>query len=162
MKSGLRPFAVVALTLGLVMATASSASAAPIWQTGTKLSSVPSFATMPGDVWPIEGAMYGDAAHGCPSGATVTSAALREDGDYIYVRDDCADGRSSVARFQAWQGSDFETRVCRNSSGNGTWVRCNFDWPEKVTACFTAGVYNADTGFLKYDVNFGMELCGLY
>lgn len=160
MGSGRRPFAVVMLALGLVMATASNAYAATIWQTGTKLSSTPSFALMPGDVWIAEAAMYGEDAHGCTSGATVSTAALREDGDYIYVRDDCADGRSAVARFKPMNSSVTDTRICRNSSGKGTWVRCDFNWPENIDACFAAGVYNGDTGFLRFDENLDAMLCG--
>ena len=81
---------------------------------------------------------------------------------YIYVKDTCPDGRSAVARFTPIENANFDTRICRNSSGNGTWVRCNFDWPEHVTACFQGGVYNADTGFLKFDVSWEAGACGLF
>lgn len=156
----IRTFGVVVLTALLVSLNTTEATAASaIWQKGVKLSEVPHFALMD-DAWPIDGAMYGEDAKGCHSGATVSSAVVKRVGDYIYVKDTCGDGRSAIARMKAMNDDSISPRICRNSSGQGTWVRCNFNWPESTDYCFAAGVYDGDTGFFRLDHWIGAELCG--
>lgn len=154
-----RAFGVSVVTLVLVMLTSTSAWAATTWKTGVA-SGPPRFGT--NHTVSVDAAMYGSAAKGCHSGATVAIGALEGKGDYIWVKDTCADGRSAVARFKPVEGSTGETatRICRNNRGVGKWAKCNFDWPEHTTACLHAGVYDGDTGFLKFDVNWQASQCG--
>ncbi|KAB1903172.1 hypothetical protein [Micromonospora sp. AMSO31t] len=73
---------------------------------------------------------------GLPSGQCMTASAsygstqvcIEYSGDYVYVRDGLADGRSAMARIDSELGLAY--RYCRNTQGAGTWVRCNFDWSE--------------------------------
>lgn len=160
-----RIFAVLTVVFGLMIATSHSAHASEtIWQTGTELSGSPGFASMDGQLWTVEAAMYGDAAKGCYSGASVSAGVLREVGDYIYVKDMCRDGRSAVVRLRPYGGDNRATRICRNPHGVDTWARCNFDWPENEDWCLAAGVYDPDPYFLKFDVSATRdslgELCG--
>lgn len=152
-------FGMSAAALALVLLASTSAWAATTWQTG-----VASGSPVVGTNYTIsvDAAMYGSAASGCHSGATVAIGALEGKGDYIWVKDTCKDHRSAVARFKPVEGSAGKTatRICRNTRGAGKWVKCNFNWPEHTTACLNAGVYNGNTGFLKFDQNFEASLCG--
>ncbi|GAA4260809.1 hypothetical protein [Dactylosporangium darangshiense] len=58
-----------------------------------------------------------------------TIVCIDYDGDYVYVKDNKADGQSAMARIDSDRG-DVLTRYCRNTHGNGTWARCNFNWSE--------------------------------
>lgn len=93
-----------------------------------------------------------------PSGVPCTSASdhnhnttvcVGYDGDYVYVKDRSADTHSALAEIisDAWE-SDVTFRVCRNSRGANTWVRCNFNWPEDGEKSVAGGYlpyYSGDT-----------------
>lgn len=83
---------------------------------------------------------------GCPNnqGAIV---AVESTGDAVWVKDDCGDGKSGVAKVIVGSNS----LICRNHHGAGTWARCDWDWPEAGTKELVAGVYNANTGALDWE-----------
>jgi len=70
-----------------------------------------------------------------PNGACADTSAsnshvtvcYQADGDYLYVKDGEADGRSAYGFF-TWGGDGRDE--CRNPYGAGTWVRCNYDLVE--------------------------------
>jgi uncharacterized protein (DUF2237 family) len=62
-----------------------------------------------------------------PSDYASTRVCVVYDGDYIYVRDGKVDDLSAISFLQSENGSG---RICRNTKGSGSWVRCNFDWAE--------------------------------
>jgi hypothetical protein len=73
-------------------------------------------------------------------------ACWKEPGDYWYVADIRADGRSVGAVWEdAYPGGDFLRRqgICRNPYGYGTWARCNKDYWELDTIYFTAAQLDA-------------------
>jgi hypothetical protein len=151
---GRRSWAVIGaagLTLATWTVAVPSAQAATTWQSGVKVGT-PSLISWPGVV-PIVDSYNGTAK--CDYG-TDASAAIKLVGDYMYVRDDCADGRSAVGMVSYAQGGETVKRICRNAHGNNTWARCNFDWPESAVKQFTAGVYNGSTGYLSWD--FGRSI----
>lgn len=136
--------------IGALTLTASSLAVAPgahadtVWQVGVEVSNP---GTTDGEVnsFPEDG-------YPCDSGGSVeATAAVKLAGDYIFVKDTCKDGRSAIARITGQEDGHFHTRICRNKLGKGTWVRCNFDWPEKPMKYLAAGVYNADTGYMHVD-----------
>jgi hypothetical protein len=55
---------------------------------------------------------------------------FREDGEWIYVRDKKADGRSAYGEI------DGRDRVCRNPYGQGAWARCNYSFREGSRVTF--------------------------
>ncbi|TDB78806.1 MULTISPECIES: hypothetical protein [unclassified Micromonospora] len=59
-------------------------------------------------------------------------------GDYVYVKDNDADSYSGLAYI--WSQYGVADRYCRNTHGNGTWARCNFDWSEDGTKRVRGGV----------------------
>lgn len=70
------------------------------------------------------------ADSGCYPGRSRGSGFVVLAGDYVYVRDDCRDGRA-VKAVVMWTRSGIDyRRNCVNKTGYGTQVRCNFDWPE--------------------------------
>jgi hypothetical protein len=72
-------------------------------------------------------------------------------GDYVYVRDDCYDGRAAVGKV-TWDSAGEAIRlICRNSEGYGNWARCDWDWPEDEVKSLVAGVHNGNTGYLSWD-----------
>lgn len=145
-KAAMAAATLLLATVAINMVTATAAQAA-VWKAGVKVSK-PNWSSWPG-VTPIVSSYVGSAQ--CDYGDNATAVAKRV-GDYLYVRDDCADGRSAVAKVTIISGSNTgDAYVCRNSHGNGTWARCDFNWPENVGMSFAAGVYNGDTGYLKWD-----------
>ncbi|MEQ4305380.1 hypothetical protein ABNF97_29035 [Plantactinospora sp. B6F1] len=69
-------------------------------------------------------------------GATIVC--VEYDGDYVYVKDNDADGRSAMARIDSERGLAY--RYCRNTHGAGSWARCNFNWSEAGQKQVRAGV----------------------
>lgn len=71
-------------------------------------------------------------------------------GDYVYVQDACADGKSALGQVQFRDNGDGYTRRCRNNLGAGTVVRCNFDWPEGPTKVLSAASKAYPDGAITY------------
>lgn len=71
---------------------------------------------------------------------------FQEDGEYLYVKDKAADGRSAYGQIA---GRD---RHCRNLHGKGTWVRCNFSFDEGSTVTFR-GYTKDNTGRINFTRN---------
>ncbi|WP_435124440.1 hypothetical protein [Micromonospora tulbaghiae] len=69
-------------------------------------------------------------------GATIVC--VDYNGDYVYVKDNDADGRSAMARIDSERGVAY--RYCRNTHGAGSWARCNFDWSEAGEKKVNAGI----------------------
>ncbi|WP_157974883.1 hypothetical protein [Glycomyces dulcitolivorans] len=69
------------------------------------------------------------ACETAPAAYHKTRVCVVYDGDYVYVYDGQADGYSGMAEIGTDNGS-VHKRFCRNTTGFGTWVRCNFDWAE--------------------------------
>ena len=138
----------LAVSLVLVVAPEAQA-AAPIWQTGIKQSTTPSFALMGASGF-AESYEYGSSRCEATWGFSNSSGVVVLSNDLIYVKDTCRDGRSAVARVVDLNGNT-ATRICRNPHGFGTWAKCDFNWPEPAQYRFEAGVYNADTGYLRFD-----------
>lgn len=67
---------------------------------------------------------------------TLTRVCFLGAGDYIFVKDGWADGRSAFAKVSY---SPYH-RFCRNKYTAGTWVRCNFDWNEDADKLISGGV----------------------
>ncbi|PTL54864.1 hypothetical protein [Paraconexibacter algicola] len=55
---------------------------------------------------------------------------FRRDGEYLYVQDKAADGRSAYGQLAD------RDRHCRNPYGKGTWVRCDYSYREGSTVAF--------------------------
>lgn len=51
-------------------------------------------------------------------------------GEWLYVKDKDADGRSAFGEIAN------RDRRCRNPYGKGTWVRCNYSYPDGHTVTF--------------------------
>ena len=66
----------------------------------------------------------GDACDGNNAANGHVKVCFQPDGEWLYVRDAAADGRSAYGL--VW-GRD---RVCRNPHGEGTWARCNYSFRE--------------------------------
>ena len=95
-----------------------TAQATTRWSTGVLVSGVPS-----PNAW-----TWGMYRSTCSS--YLGLGAVKLVGDYLYVKDTCADGHSA---FVEWRDAKYtnERWICRNGRGKGTIVRCNFDWPER-------------------------------
>ncbi|MGH3648117.1 MAG: hypothetical protein ACRDTM_13210 [Micromonosporaceae bacterium] len=68
-------------------------------------------------------------------------------GDYVYVKDKYSDGRSAVGEVHGPENTypwDMVQRLCRNRYGTGTWVKCNFNWPENNCWTIKAHTFNAE------------------
>ena len=149
MMTGLRRGALAGcLVLTFSTLSTAPAHAATTWQTGVKVAKPNWFnwADYP-RVPLVESSLNLD----CDNGSNESVAAIKLTGDYMYVGDTCGDGRSAVGMVSYASGGATVKKICRNKSGNNTWARCNFDWPEGAAKQFTAGVYNGDTGFLRWD-----------
>ena len=72
----------------------------------------------------------GNACDGNNAANDNVKVCFQPDGEWIYVKDVAADGRSAYA---VVAGRD---RVCRNPHGQGTWVRCNYSFREGNTVTF--------------------------
>jgi hypothetical protein len=70
-----------------------------------------------------------------------TGVAIKYYGDFVYVADGNPDGYSAVVEISSPNSvGDLYSRWCRNASGSGTWVRCQFNWNESTTKNVYAGV----------------------
>ena len=124
---------------------APSAQADTVWQSGIKVGT-PSL--MQGNDW--VGPVHSFPASGrpCGSNSVESTAVVKTTGDYVFVKDTCADGRSAIARITGNEKGHWHTRYCRNAHGIGSWARCKFEWPEAPQKHLAAGVYNGSTGYL--------------
>lgn len=95
-------------------------SASASCQTGVKVS-------YPAGVCTTAGAYYGS-----------TIVCVDYYGDYVYVKDNHADGFAAMAYIESEYG--LRDRYCRNPHTAGTWARCNFDWSESGRKEVSAGI----------------------
>lgn len=72
-----------------------------------------------------------------------TIVCVEYNGDYIYVKDNQVDDKSALGTVYSENGVNF--RLCRNTYGNATWVRCNFDWAEAGKHHVEGGYKNTST-----------------
>lgn len=72
--------------------------------------------------------------------AAYTTICVDYSGDYVYVRDGRKDGYPAIGKVESANG--ITNRLCRNTRGYNTWVRCHFDWAE-------AGNHTAGAGYLE-------------
>ena len=72
----------------------------------------------------------GSACDGNNASNEHVKVCFQPDGEWLYVRDSAADGRSAFGQIS---GRD---RVCRNSHGSGTWARCNYSFREGSAVTF--------------------------
>ena len=82
-----------------------------------------------------------------PPGINATACFVPH-GDYFYVKDMRADGKSAVAYWVELDGSR-RTGACVNSLGYNTWARCNKDFVEGRRLSIRAGTYNGTTGVIN-------------
>lgn len=73
---------------------------------------------------------------------TGVTATVKTVGDYVYVRDDRADGCSALGIWYILESSGYRKGICRNTHGAGTWARCNKNWPEGVRMSVQPGLYD--------------------
>lgn len=135
----------VGATLSVILLgvlTAPSAGADTVWTSGSA-SSAPDYSK--GNwVGPVAG--FPEDGKPCGNGDSADSfVSVKTYGDYVYVQDSCKDGRSAIAMISGHEGGHFHKRMCRNSQGYGTWVRCNYDWPEDITKNVVAGTHDGST-----------------
>ena len=83
------------------------------------------------------------APNGLPCGTASkyfnsTTVCILYNGDDMYVRDGQKDGLSAMGFLQS--GGTITVRICRNKHGYGTWVKCNFSWPESGTKYVDGGI----------------------
>lgn len=148
--------AVIASVLAVIAIPAAAYAGTNVWQDGVQVSH-----SLQGG--PSTETVGDRAVAGC---GYVAQAEVQKSGDYVFVADFCADGRSAVAKVRIYNksGSDYDDKVCRNKSGKGTWVRCNWDWIETNSEMCTwddgvkcgnkaliVGTYDAQTGATYWD-----------
>lgn len=114
------------------------AVAGTIWQTGKKVAE----STVTFDFFTYS---WPDTKPCDPNGMEAV-VAVKLAGDYVYVLDDCKDGRSAMAMVTGYDNGEWVKRKCRNPHGVDTWARCNFDWPEGAEKNLIGGSYDGDTG----------------
>lgn len=132
-------FVILLLTTALTFATSMPAHAWSIWKTGVRVGN-PGWEPMTVEKWDS----------GCP-GQKASIGKVRWNGDYVFVKDNCRDGKSAVALVQYVTGPKQGNRfTCRNRRGAGTWTRCNFNWREFDFKMMQAGTYDGDTGRLSW------------
>jgi hypothetical protein len=86
----------------------------------------------------------GTACNGNNASNDHVKVCFQPDGEWLYVKDANADGRSAVGQIS---GRD---RICRNPNGVGTWVRCNYSFREGSVVTFRG--YTRDTeGLVNWD-----------
>jgi hypothetical protein len=83
---------------------------------------------------------------------TYVTVCYQANGDYLYVKDGEADGKSAYGYF-TWPG---DKDHCRNSYGAGTWVRCNYDLPEDMRIMYE-GYTQDNEGFFNPKGNWTGE-----
>ncbi|WP_157596620.1 hypothetical protein [Saccharomonospora saliphila] len=75
------------------------------------------------------------------------SMCFQDYGDVFWVKDDWADGRSAVVRWKNYRdGILYREGECRNSSGAGTWVKCNKNFYEGSDIWYQGGFRDLDAG----------------
>lgn len=79
---------------------------------------------------------------------THVKVCYQTDGDYLYVYDGAADGRSAWGTIRSP-----ERRQCRNAAGNGTWVRCNFNLEKDGSRLLFVGHTRDNEGIFNPDRN---------
>lgn len=125
---------------------AAPANAATYWLVGVEVSGIPSGTW--GPVWGRNGRDT-DCLYDTGWGGR---GVIKHDGDYMYVRDMCADGASTLMQLTILSGSGTgDHYICRNKHGKGSWARCNFDWPENRLIQVSIGFYDAQTGDQWWD-----------
>jgi hypothetical protein len=85
--------------------------------------------------------------HEAGSSYASTIVCVDNDGDFVYVKDNKADGAAALGAITS-QNEATSFRICRNNNGNGTWARCNFDWNESGKHWAEGGVRDS-SGSLK-------------
>lgn len=87
----------------------------------------------------------------------VATGGVQKAGDYVWIADQCADGKSAVAWISWKKGGEVYHRYCRNKLGAKSVGRCNLDWPEDATKTLYIGVSNGNTnsGSIN-DFNYGL------
>jgi hypothetical protein len=77
----------------------------------------------------VAGPVGAEFCEGDPNGSSHPNAAACVDkaNDQVWVDDTAEDSRSGMAYVLGSGGTWY---ICRNKHGNGSWARCNFDWPE--------------------------------
>lgn len=133
------------VALAAVLALNGPANAATTWSSGTQISALPGWQSgYPTVEAYIEGC-------GSGTGPVASVGKVKLDGDYLYVRDECKDGKSAILEWRLV--SDTSRRwICRNSHGYGTVVRCNFDWPE-TSGILIPGVSQGTSNIQRDHVN---------
>lgn len=122
-RASARTFAAIFFAVSAVVTLSSPAEAATSWSTGTQISALPGWKSG----YPaVEGWIEGCSSS---TGPVATVGKVKLAGDYLYVRDECRDGRSAILEWRTVKDTS-RRWICRNSKGYGTVVRCNFDWPE--------------------------------
>lgn len=72
-------------------------------------------------------------------------------GDYVTVRDHCADGNPVMARVQMTVNGTNRYWLCYNTAGAGTTKVCDFDWPEGYVG-FKTVIFFAWDGIREYQM----------
>lgn len=135
-------------TAVFIVGSSGPASAATTWQLGDAIS-----APDPLDIEVYVNSWSGEARCDWDTNA---EGAIKRSNDSVFVKDTCGDGRSAVVMVTTTTGSNQgDRRICRNARGAGKWARCDWNWPEGEVYELTAGVYNGDTGYLKWDYGAG-------
>jgi len=79
-----------------------------------------------------------------------TKVCVQYDGDFVYVRDGDADGHAALGIIDTPYTGSVRTRFCRNPHANGSWARCNFDWPESGLKTVSGGYRITTYGISGY------------
>ena len=79
------------------------------------------------DARPIQGL---DACQGNNAENDSVKVCFHPDGEWLYVQDKDADGRSAYGQISN------RDRHCRNPCGKGAWVRCNYSFTDGHTVAF--------------------------
>ena len=98
------------------------------------------------DVGPVS---MGTSMHCFGGRASLGDAWVTLNGDYVTVRDHCADGNPVRAVVQMQVNGTNTYWYCTNSSGSGTVKVCDFDWPEGYVG-FKTVIFYAWDGIREY------------
>lgn len=93
----------------------------------------------------VAGPVGAEFCVGDPNGSTHPNAGVCVDkaNDLVWVSDTAQDSRSGMGYVLGSGGTWY---ICRNKWGNGTWARCNFDWPEGRTFDVYLGDWDFSAG----------------
>jgi hypothetical protein len=125
------------LAIGFVMVFSSPASAAQdlYWKVGTAVSHSTVFS-----------GSNNNNIQCFTAGGFYATMCIRYDRRTLYVRSDKADGHFKLGQFAG--GSSSNIYRCqnnkKNSSGNGTWVKCQWNWPKSGMYILRVGHGQAD------------------